>query len=140
MNNLENKLIIIYGKAGTYKSSVAKQFLKGANSCYINLEQDKDTNIDTVYSAIKNNDVVVVDYIELLGLTIDNIIELKKSIVGTNKTLVLVSCCASDKELFNNNYNKLKEVADLMGISQSYISRLEKRIIEKLKKDIERVS
>ncbi len=33
-----------------------------------------------------------------------------------------------------------KEVADLMGISQSYISRLEKRIIEKLKKNIEKVS
>ena len=33
-----------------------------------------------------------------------------------------------------------KEVADLMGISQSYISRLEKRIIEKLKKDIEKIS
>lgn len=33
-----------------------------------------------------------------------------------------------------------KEVADLLGISQSYISRLEKRIIEKLKKDIERIS
>lgn len=33
-----------------------------------------------------------------------------------------------------------KEVADLMGISQSYISRLEKRIIEKLKRDIEKVS
>lgn len=29
-----------------------------------------------------------------------------------------------------------KEVADMMGISQSYISRLEKRIIERLKKDI----
>lgn len=29
-----------------------------------------------------------------------------------------------------------KEVADLLGISQSYISRLEKRIIRKLKKDI----
>ena len=29
-----------------------------------------------------------------------------------------------------------KEVADLLGISQSYISRLEKRIIEDLKKDI----
>ena len=29
-----------------------------------------------------------------------------------------------------------KEVADLLGISQSYISRLEKRIIEKLKKEI----
>ena len=32
-----------------------------------------------------------------------------------------------------------KEVADIIGISQSYISRLEKRIIRRLKKDIERV-
>jgi RNA polymerase sporulation-specific sigma factor len=31
-----------------------------------------------------------------------------------------------------------KEVADILGISQSYISRLEKRIIVKLKRDIER--
>ena len=29
-----------------------------------------------------------------------------------------------------------KEVADLMGISQSYISRLEKKIMKKMKKDI----
>lgn len=29
-----------------------------------------------------------------------------------------------------------KEVADLMGISQSYISRLEKKIIVRLKKEI----
>ena len=31
-----------------------------------------------------------------------------------------------------------KEVADMLGISQSYISRLEKRIIVKLKKQIEK--
>jgi RNA polymerase sporulation-specific sigma factor len=31
-----------------------------------------------------------------------------------------------------------KEVADILGISQSYISRLEKRIIVQLKKDIEK--
>jgi RNA polymerase sporulation-specific sigma factor len=29
-----------------------------------------------------------------------------------------------------------KEVADMLGISQSYISRLEKKIIKKMKKDI----
>lgn len=29
-----------------------------------------------------------------------------------------------------------KEVADLLGISQSYISRLEKRIIDRLKREI----
>lgn len=33
-----------------------------------------------------------------------------------------------------------KEVADLLGISQSYISRLEKRIIERLKTEMEKVS
>ena len=32
-----------------------------------------------------------------------------------------------------------KEVADLMGISQSYISRLEKRIIQRLKREISRM-
>lgn len=37
-----------------------------------------------------------------------------------------------------NGYNELtqKEVADLMNISQSYISRLEKKILNKLKKDM----
>jgi RNA polymerase sporulation-specific sigma factor len=32
-----------------------------------------------------------------------------------------------------------KEVADMLGISQSYISRLEKRIISRLKKEISRM-
>ncbi len=40
-----------------------------------------------------------------------------------------------------NGYDEYtqKEVADTLGISQSYISRLEKRIINKLKKQIEKV-
>ena len=39
--------------------------------------------------------------------------------------------------LYKNGKEKTqKEVADLLGISQSYISRLEKKIIEDLKKDI----
>ena len=32
-----------------------------------------------------------------------------------------------------------KEVADVMGISQSYISRLEKRILKKLRREIKRM-
>jgi len=32
-----------------------------------------------------------------------------------------------------------KEVADIIGISQSYISRLEKRIVKRLKKELERI-
>ena len=38
----------------------------------------------------------------------------------------------------NNRPEKTqKEVADMIGISQSYISRLEKRIIKRLKKEME---
>ena len=39
-------------------------------------------------------------------------------------------------------YNEMtqKEVADILGISQSYISRLEKKIISRLKKEIEKIS
>lgn len=40
----------------------------------------------------------------------------------------------------NNREEKTqKEVADILGISQSYISRLEKRIIKRLKKEINRM-
>ena len=41
--------------------------------------------------------------------------------------------------LNGNREHTQKQVADLLGISQSYISRLEKRIIGKLKTDLEKV-
>ena len=40
--------------------------------------------------------------------------------------------------LFGYEEKTQKEVADLIGISQSYISRLEKRIVKKLKKELEK--
>ena len=40
--------------------------------------------------------------------------------------------------LHNGREHTQKEVADTLGISQSYISRLEKRIIERLRKDLEK--
>jgi RNA polymerase sporulation-specific sigma factor len=39
----------------------------------------------------------------------------------------------------DGNERTQKEVADLLGISQSYISRLEKKIIKRLKKEIVRL-
>lgn len=41
--------------------------------------------------------------------------------------------------LSGNKEHTQKEVADRLGISQSYISRLEKRIIARLKKDLEKL-
>jgi RNA polymerase sporulation-specific sigma factor len=40
----------------------------------------------------------------------------------------------------NENELTQKEVADLLGISQSYISRLEKKIIKRLKREINKLS
>ena len=37
--------------------------------------------------------------------------------------------------LFNNEEKTQKEVAELLGISQSYISRIEKKVIKRLKKN-----
>ncbi len=42
--------------------------------------------------------------------------------------------------LKNGNEKTQKEVADLLGISQSYISRLEKRIMARLKKEFTKLS
>ena len=42
--------------------------------------------------------------------------------------------------LGNEKEHTQKEVADMMGISQSYISRLEKRIIEKLKEELRKMA
>lgn len=51
--------------------------------------------------------------------------------------------CERDREIISRRFalnggkeQTQKEVADIMGISQSYISRIEKKIIDKLKKDI----
>ncbi len=41
--------------------------------------------------------------------------------------------------LFGKDEKTQKEVADMLGISQSYISRLEKRIIKRLKKEISKM-
>ena len=41
--------------------------------------------------------------------------------------------------LENGEEKTQKEVADMLGISQSYISRLEKRIIHRMKKDISKM-
>ena len=41
--------------------------------------------------------------------------------------------------LYGNEEKTQKEIADMLGISQSYISRLEKKIVSRLKKDISKL-
>ena len=65
---------------------------------------------------------------QMLHSAIDNLSSKEKTIVGLRYGL------GADKE------HTQKEVADMMGISQSYISRLEKRIIGKLREEMQKLA
>ncbi|VYT77077.1 RNA polymerase sporulation sigma factor SigE [Clostridium tertium] len=80
------------------------------------------TENDTVYNLIEDE----VDR-ELLFLALKNLNDREKEIVRLRFGL-------------NGTREKTqKEVADMLGISQSYISRLEKKIINRLKKEINKM-
>lgn len=80
------------------------------------------TENDTVYNLIEDE----VDR-ELLFLALTNLNDREKEIVKLRFGL-------------NGTREKTqKEVADMLGISQSYISRLEKKIINRLKKEINKM-
>ncbi|WP_244833247.1 RNA polymerase sporulation sigma factor SigE [Clostridium sp. BJN0001] len=80
------------------------------------------TDNDTVYSLIEDE----VDK-QLLFTALKNLNDREKEIVRLRFGL-------------NGTREKTqKEVADMLGISQSYISRLEKRIIKRLKKEINKM-
>ena len=80
------------------------------------------TENDTVYNLIEDE----VDR-QLLFVAMKKLSEREKEIV--NLRFGLNGCTEKTQ----------KEVADLLGISQSYISRLEKRIIKRLKKEIKKM-
>ncbi|MCL2203187.1 MAG: RNA polymerase sporulation sigma factor SigE [Defluviitaleaceae bacterium] len=66
---------------------------------------------------------------ELLGIALDKLTKREKKIVELRFGL------------FSGGEEKTqKEVADMLGISQSYISRLEKKIIGRLKKEMHRMA
>ena len=128
----KNNLIVIYGKGGSFKSSLGMSLLNNYdNSCYIDLENNKHikindsikvfnevNSINFIKECINDYNVILVDYLELLGINKDELMELKDLVKHKNKTLIIISCCSTNKELMNNDhYNELKEIADLMIVT-----------------------
>ena len=125
----KNNLIVIYGKAGSFKSSLGVSILNNYdNTCYIDIDNNKHIklndnidvfnkvdSIDFIKKCINDYSVILVDYLELLGINKDELLELKELVKNENKTLIIISCCSTNKELTNNeHYKELKEIADLM--------------------------
>lgn len=77
------------------------------------------TDVDCVY-----NNVEASDEKQILRRTFDKLPERERQIIELRFGL------------YGKDEMTQKEIADMMGISQSYISRLEKKIVDNLKKDM----
>ena len=128
-------------KLGTYASRCIENeilmFLRKISRQSTEISLDEPLNIDS-----EGNELLLSD---VIALEEDNALDNAKKI---EKQRIMYECInklkAREKEiiimrygLYNTPEYTQKEVADKLGISQSYISRLEKRIMDKLKDEIE---
>ena len=131
-------------KLATYASRCIENeilmYLRKVNQQRLDISLDEPLNVDW-----DGNELLLSDVLGTDGLEINDNLEQE------DEKRVLIACMhtLSGRErlimnmrfgLDGKNEHTQKEVADILGISQSYISRLEKRIILKLKRDIEKMT
>ena len=87
------------------------------------------SDIKIIISSATINSYHLEQFYQKYGITFGKI-----SIIGRSFTVTMRYGIGK----YNGNEMTQKEVADFLGISQSYISRLEKKIIRRLKKEIVR--
>ncbi len=101
---------------------------------------DEPLNIDWDGNELLLSDILGTD-INIVNDTIEESVERGLLMEAVNRlsqrerTIVILRF-----GLLGGQEHTQKEVADIIGISQSYISRLEKRIIKRLRKEMERAS
>lgn len=100
---------------------------------------DEPLNIDLDGNELLLSDVMGTDY-DIIYKSLEEEVDKKLLVQAMNKLT------AREKRIMDLRFGlrdgvekTQKEVADLLGISQSYISRLEKRIIKRLRKEIQRM-
>lgn len=127
-------------KLATYASRCIENeilmYLRRNNRTRSNISIDEPLNVDWDGNELLLSDILGTDS-DIVSKNIDNEvdIELLKEALG--------KLSERERKIMELRYGLTpygektqKEVADMMGISQSYISRLEKRIIMRLKKEI----
>ncbi len=129
-------------KLATYASRCIENeilmYLRKINQQKLDISLDEPLNVDW-----DGNELLLSDVLGSDGLEINDNVEQE------DEKRILHNCMKElsprERLIMNMRFgmdgkkeHTQKEVADILGISQSYISRLEKRIILKLKRDIER--
>ena len=127
-------------KLATYASRCIENeilmYLRKNNSQKIVISFDEPLNIDW-----DGNELLLGDVLGTDDDSVDRHLEeeVEKELLHS----AMDSLCVREKQIMQMRYGLFgtkektqKEVADMLGISQSYISRLEKRIISRLKNEI----
>ncbi|MBE5819187.1 MAG: sigma-70 family RNA polymerase sigma factor [Clostridiales bacterium] len=111
-------------------------FLRKAVKCKAEVSLDEPLNTDSDGNELQLTDV--------LGASDEDVYEACEQKMMSKELYKAISKLKANEQMIielrfglnDKNEKTQKEVADMLGISQSYISRLEKKIIKKLKKDI----
>ena len=113
-------------------------YLRRNNKTKLEVSIDEPLNVDWDGNELLLSDILGTDD-DVISRGLENEVEkslLKKAIEKLNKrekSIVEMRFGLNNKE---GEEMTQKEVADFLGISQSYISRLEKKIMNRLKKEI----
>ena len=130
-------------KLATYSSRCIENeilmFLRKNNNTRSEVSIDEPLNVDW-----DGNELLLSD---VLGSDGDNVSrDIENEVDKDLLNLALTKLSSREKDIIELRFGlksgeekTQKEVADMMGISQSYISRLEKRIIVRLRKDMKRM-
>ena len=129
-------------KPATYASRCIENeilmYLRRNNKTKLEVSIDEPLNVDWDGNELLLSDILGTDE-DVISRGLENEVEkslLKKAIEKLNKrekSIVEMRFGLNNKE---GEEMTQKEVADFLGISQSYISRLEKKIMNRLKKEI----
>ena len=111
-------------------------FLRKTVKCKAEVSLDEPLNTDSDGNELQLTDV--------LGASDEDVYESCELKMMSKELYKAISKLKANEQMIielrfglnDKNEKTQKEVADMLGISQSYISRLEKKIIKKLKKDI----
>jgi len=130
-------------KLATYASRCIENeilmYLRRNNKTRTEVSFDEPLNIDWDGNELLLSDVLGTEN-DIIYKYIEDEVDKKLLHIALKKLSVRERKIMELRFGLNNGMEKTqKEVADLLGISQSYISRLEKRIINRLKKEIHRM-
>lgn len=128
-------------KLATYASRCIENeilmYLRKTNQQKFEVSIDEPLNVDWDGNELLLSDILGTDD-DTVSVNIENEAEKRVLLEAVEKLDEKEKLIMELRFGLNNRPEKTqKEVADMIGISQSYISRLEKRIIKRLKKDME---